>query len=396
MYDFDTVIDRTGTNCIKWERQTRAFGAEGLLPFWIADADFAVEPRIREALMERAGHPIYGYACQGGGYMEAVTGWFKKRHGWEIKKEWIIPSTGVVTAIGFAMDAVTRPGDKVMLLTPMYDPFFQVIRGSGRRLVTLDLQEKDGSFELDYDAFEKQLKDGVGAVIFCNPHNPIGKVWNREELERIAGLCARYQVYILSDDIHCDIVMEGSRYIPLSSFDCIKPLLATFTAPSKTFNVAGAGSANIIVEDENLRDRIKAALMSKFMMGPGLFGYVICEAAYTYGENWLDEELKYLKGNNQYVEEFIKRYMPDVRVCELQGTFLMWIDFRKLGIGSQELCRELVTECGAALNRGDAFGACGDGFMRLNIGCPRKRLEELMERLLIWYEKKGLSAGKEI
>ena len=389
MYDFDTVVDRTGTSCIKWERQKRAFGTEGLLPFWIADTDFAVEPRIQKALMERARHPIYGYACQGDGYMEALTCWFQKRHGWEIRKEWIIPCAGVVTAVGFAMDAVTRPGDKVLLLTPMYDPFFQVIQGSGRRLVTLDLQEKGRSYELDYEAFENQLRDGVGAVIFCNPHNPIGKVWKRAELERIAGLCARYQVYILSDDIHCDIVMEGNRYTPLAAFDCIKPLLATFTAPSKTFNVAGAGAANIIVEDEALRNRIRASLMSKFMMGPGLFGYVICEAAYMYGENWLDEQLKYLHGNCQYVQGYLKKYMPDIKACELQGTFLMWLDFRNLGMGSQTVCRELVTECGAALNRGNAFGSCGDGFMRLNIGCSRKRLVELMERLSGWYEKRA-------
>lgn len=395
MYDFDTVVDRRGTNCIKWERQTRAFGTEGLLPFWIADTDFAVEPKIQEALMERIRHPIYGYACQGDGYLDAVTGWFKRRHGWEIKKEWIIPSTGVVTSVGFAMDAVTAPGDKVLLLTPMYDPFFQVIQGSGRRLATLDLQEKKNRYELDFNAFEKQLRDGVGAIILCNPHNPIGKVWNKTELEHIARLCSKYQVYVLSDDIHCDIVMEGNRYTPLSSFDCIKPWLATFTSPSKTFNVAGAGSANIIVEDETLRNRIRSSLMSKFMMGPGLFGYVICEAAYTYGEEWLEEELRYLYGNYRYVDCFLKEHMPDIKAYELQGTFLMWLDFRKLGMGSQELCRELVLECGVALNRGNAFGACGDGFMRLNIGCSKKRLEELMERLLAWYEKKGLCAGEE-
>lgn len=387
MYDFDTVIDRVGTNCIKWERQTRAFGAEGLLPFWIADTDFAVEPRIQEALMERVRHPIYGYASQGAGYMEAVTGWFQKRHGWEIKKEWVIPCTGVVTAIGFALEAVTRPGDKVLLLTPLYDPFFQVIQGSGRRLVTLDLKETDGTYELDYDAFEKQLRDGVGAVIFCNPHNPIGKVWKKEELERIAGLCARYQVHILSDDIHCDIVMEGNRYTPLSTFGCIKPFLATFTAPSKTFNVAGAGSANIIVEDENLRNKIRACLMSKFMMGPGLFGYVVCEAAYTYGERWLDEQLVYLNENYRYVDGFLKGHMPEIKAFELQGTFLMWIDFRAFEKGSREICQELVSECGVALNKGNSFGDSGDGFMRLNIGCSRKRLEELMERMLKWYEK---------
>lgn len=388
MYDFDSVVNRKNTQCIKWERQTRAFGTEGLLPFWIADTDFPVAAKIQEALMERAKHPIYGYACQGENYMDSLTEWFKKRHNWDVKKEWIIPSTGVVTAIGFAMDAVTEPGDKVMLLTPMYDPFFGVVKGSGRTLVTLDLTEQEDSYVLDYEAFEQQLKDGVKVVIFCNPHNPIGKVWKKEELQKVAELCAKYQVYILSDDIHCDIVMEGNTYTPMAVFDCVRHLTAVFTAPSKTFNVAGAGAANIIVEDEGLRGRIRQSLMSKFMMGPGLFGYVICEAAYTYGEEWLEEQLEYLNGNYYYVSSFLAENMPEIKAKELQGTYLMWIDFRELGMGSQEVCRELIQHCGVALNRGNAFGENGDGFMRLNIGCSRKLLEELMERLLAWYQSR--------
>lgn len=386
MYDFDSVVNRKGTCCIKWEKQTRAFGTEGLLPFWIADTDFPVEPHIKEMLIRRAEHSIYGYACQGDGYMDAVTAWFQTRHHWEIKKEWIIPCSGVVTAIGFAMDAVTKPGDKVMLLTPMYDPFFQVITGSGRTLVTLDLTEQNGTYEIDYEAFENQLKAGVEAVIFCNPHNPIGKVWNKCDLERISKLCAQYHVYILSDDIHCDVVMEGHTYTPIATFDCIKDLTATFTAPSKTFNVAGAGSANIIVENEELRCKIRQSLMSKFLMGPGLFGYVICEAAYTYGERWLDEELVYLNENSRYVTTYLKEHMPLIKACDHQGTFLMWLDFRALTLDSNEICGQLCRECGVALNRGNAFGDSGDGFMRLNIGCSRTLLAELMNRLQAWYE----------
>lgn len=387
MYDFDAVVDRSHSQCIKWERQTRAFGTEGLLPFWIADTDFAVEPRIQEALIERAKHPIYGYACPGAGYMKAVVSWFERRHGWKLKSDWIIPTSGVVTAIGFAMDAVTEPGDKVMLLTPMYDPFFGVITGSGRTLVTMDLTEKDGAYELDFEEFEKQLAGGVKAIIFCNPHNPVGKVWTKKELKQIAELCAKYGVYVLSDDIHCDVVMEGNTYTPIATFDCVRPLTATFTAPSKTFNVAGAGSANVIVEDEALRGRIRKSFMSKFMMGPVLFGYVVCEAAYTYGEQWLDEELVYLKANYEYVAGYLREHMPKIRAFKLEGTFLMWVDFRELGMGSQEVCRQLIEECSVAMNRGNAFGDSGDGFMRLNIGCARTRLEELMARMQKWYDQ---------
>lgn len=395
MYNFDSMIDRMGTQSIKWERQTRAFGTEGLLPFWIADTDFAVAPEIRESLMRRAEHPIYGYACQGDGYLDAVASWFHRRHGWKIQKEWIIPTTGVVTAVGFAMDAVTNPGDRVLLLTPMYDPFFTVIEGSGRTLAALDLTETDGHYELDFEAFENQLRAGVGAVIFCNPHNPIGKVWKYEELERIAQLCAQYHTYILSDDIHCDIVLGENRYTPIASFDCARPWTCTFTAPSKTFNVAGLGAANILVEDEALRARVRKSLMSKFIMGPGLFGYVACEAAYTHGEKWLDEQLCYLSQNARYVTEFLEEYLPEIKAFPLEGTYLLWLDFRSLSMDSGTLCRELAEHCKAALNRGNAFGASGDGFMRLNIGCPRELLAEFLKRLTAWYQTNRFSARKE-
>lgn len=387
MYHFDQTVDRRNTNSIKWDRQTRAFGTEGLLPFWIADTDFSVAPEIQHALMDRVSHPIYGYACPGKSYISSIVNWFEKRYHWTIRPDWIIPATGVVTAAGFAMDAVTSPGDKVMLLTPMYDPFFGVIKGSGRELVTLDLTESDGAYVLDLNAFEEKLKTGVKALILCNPHNPAGKVWTYDELDSITRLCAHYHVYILSDDIHCDIVLEGHTYTPAATFDCARHLTATFTAPSKTFNVAGAGCANIIVENEELRNKIHKSLMSKFLMGPGLFGYVICEAAYSCGESWLEEQLVYLKENSRFVTSFFKTHMPDVRTFSHEGTYLMWVDFRKMGLGSNELCQEFIKDCGIAMNRGNAFGDSGDGFMRLNIGCQRSLLEELMNRLLVWYKK---------
>ena len=381
MYDFDRPYDRHHTNSIKWDRQTRAFGCEGLLPAWIADTDFAVEPHIVEAIRKRAEHPVFGYACPGDGYLTAVLNWFETRHNWKLDPSWIYTTGGLVTALGFAMDAVTNPGDKVMVLTPIYDPFFGVVRGSGRELVMLDLMEEDGGYAADLDVMERQFQSGVKALIFCNPHNPVGKVWSRTELEAIAELCARYHVVILSDEIHGDVVFPGKTYTPIGTLETARDLTFTFTAPNKTFSLAGIGLSNVICPNAELMGKFRAAMMSKFMMGVNLFSYVATEAAYQYGGQWVDEMCAYVADNYRYLADFVMREMPGVRVSKQEGTYLSWLDFRGLGLTSEEICQGLVSRERLALNKGSAYGASGDGFMRLNIGCTRATLKEVMEKL---------------
>lgn len=386
MYDFDHPYDRHNTNSIKWDRQTRAFGCEGLLGAWIADTDFAVEPHIIEAIRQRLEHPVLGYPCPNNSYIPAVINWYKTRHNWQLEPSWIYTTGGLVTALGFAMDCVTEPGDKVMMLTPIYDTFFLLTNHSDRELVTVDMLEKDGGYVADMEAMEREFQNGVKVLIFCNPHNPVGKVWTKEEVTAIAELCARYNVTILSDDVHADIVFSGHTYTPIGSLDCVKDQTITFTGPNKTFSMAGCGLANVICPNMALLNKLRGAMLSKFVMGSNVFSFVATEAAYTYGAQWVDELCAYVEDNWRYVKEYLGREMPKMRVAEQEGTFLAWLDMRCLGLSSKEITSGLVSEEELALNNGCSYGAAGDGFMRLNIGCTRATLEEVMRRLKKFYD----------
>lgn len=378
MYNFDKFVDRRGTACVKWDvRDLFGVGPDAdLTPMWIADMDFAVVPEIQTALKERCDHPTFGYNTPTPGCIPALCSWYERRHNWKFTPDQVLNGIGVVTMIRFTLEALTAPGDQVAVFSPVYDPFFAQVRNSGRTLVDLPMKEQNGHYSVDLAAFEQALKDGVRAVIFCNPHNPIGKVWTKDEVETIGGLCAKYGAYMLSDEVHGDMVMDGNHYNPMGLVDAIQDKLVVYTAISKTFNLAGLHQSAIIIPNAEVRAKVDAMLKGAWIMGPNLMAFTAMEAAYTYGDKWVDEVVAYISDNLRYVQQQVRDFMPKVKLSHHEGTFLMWLDLRCLGMSSDELTVTLGREYGIGLGNGAHYGKQCDGFMRMNIACPRSTLEK--------------------
>lgn len=378
MYNFDKFVDRRGTACVKWDvRDLFGVGPDAdLTPMWIADMDFAVVPEIQTALKERCDHPTFGYNTPTPGCIPALCSWYERRHNWKFTPDQVLNGIGVVTMIRFTLEALTAPGDQVAVFSPVYDPFFAQVRNSGRTLVDLPMKEQNGHYSVDLAAFEQALKDGVKAVIFCNPHNPIGKVWTKDEVETIGGLCAKYGAYMLSDEVHGDMVMDGNHYNPMGLVDAIQDKLVVYTAISKTFNLAGLHQSAIIIPNAEVRAKVDAMLKGAWIMGPNLMAFTAMEAAYTYGDKWVDEVVAYISDNVRYVQQQVRDFMPKVKLSHHEGTFLMWLDLRCLGMSSDELTVTLGREYGIGLGNGAHYGKQCDGFMRMNIACPRSTLEK--------------------
>lgn len=378
MYNFDKFVDRRGTACVKWDvRDLFGVGPDAdLTPMWIADMDFAVVPEIQTALKERCDHPTFGYNTPTPGCIPALCSWYERRHNWKFTPDQVLNGIGVVTMIRFTLEALTAPGDQVAVFSPVYDPFFAQVRNSGRTLVDLPMKEQNGHYSVDLAAFEQALKDGVKAVIFCNPHNPIGKVWTKDEVETIGGLCAKYGAYMLSDEVHGDMVMDGNHYNPMGLVDAIQDKLVVYTAISKTFNLAGLHQSAIIIPNAKVRAKVDAMLKGAWIMGPNLMAFTAMEAAYTYGDKWVDEVVAYISDNVRYVQQQVRDFMPKVKLSHHEGTFLMWLDLRCLGMSSDELTVTLGREYGIGLGNGAHYGKQCDGFMRMNIACPRSTLEK--------------------
>lgn len=384
MYDFDKVVDRRGTSSIKWNFQN-SFGQQtGLLPFWIADTDFATVPEITGAIQRRCDHPIIGYSDPLPGVYDAIQGWWDRRHGWKPQTDWMLLSYGVVTGIYFTLDVVVPKGEKVIVFTPVYDPFFAAVQNSGHQLVDCPLDHKDNYYTINYELLEKELAGGVRAVVFCNPHNPIGRVWTEEEMKRLAELCVKYGVYLLSDEIHADFGLTRP-YTTAGKFPETYPKLVIYTAISKSFNMAGLGSSCMIIPDPALKQRIQEAYDSRWMFGPSDLAFTAMEAAYRSGDRWMDEQCAYLLESARFVERFVAERMPRVQVTTHEGTFLMWLDMTCFGKTSGELTTILAKEYGLALGDGSHYGKQAEGFMRLNIGCTRETLQKGLEQLAKMY-----------
>lgn len=384
MFDFDKPIDRRGTTSIKWNELDGFKPHEDMLPFWIADTDFGTVPEAVEALKKRVEHPVYGYSDPLPSTYEAIQKWWERWHGWRPETEWMFFTTGVVTAIYFSIEAFTEPGDKVLTLTPIYDPFFTAVENTKRTLVTCPLLRKDEYYTIDWERLEKEFRDGVKAVIFCNPHNPVGRVWTKEELQRFTDLCAQYDVWVFSDEVHADYGLER-QYTPMGLFEKIHDKLIVYTAISKSFNMAGLVSACIMVPNAEVREKLRYEFDSRWMFGPTDFAFTAMEAAYTYGDDWIEAACEYLRGNVKLVNVFTAEQMPGIRVTKHEGTFLMWLDMTCLGMTSDEITDILSGEYGVALGNGHHYGAEADGFMRLNIGCTRQTLREGLERMARFY-----------
>lgn len=378
-YDFDKTIDRRATNSYKWDS-----APEGVLPMWVADMDFRTAPAIIDALQKRVAHGIFGYTRVPDAYYDAVTSWFSRRHGWDIDREWIIYTSGVVPAVSAVIKALTVPGDKVIVQTPVYNCFFSSIRNNGCEIVSNPLRRTADTYEMDFDALERCAADPRAKVmLLCNPHNPAGRVWTPDELTRLGNICLRNGVTVVADEIHCELVYQGFKYTPFASLsDAFLHRSVTCVSPSKAFNIAGLQIANIVAFDNDLRSRIDKAININEVCDVNPFGVAATIAAYNEGEEWLNQLVDYLHGNYEAMAEFCRRELPEFPITRLEGTYLVWMDCSSLGMPSDALEHALLGDARLWLNAGTMYGAEGEGYMRWNIACPRSVMLDGLNRFL--------------
>ena len=386
-YNFDELVERRGTNCVKWderpqvgERSSGMSLSADVIPLWVADMDFKAAPAILEAVKKRAEHGVFGYNIVPESYYEAVISWFHRRHQWEIQRQWILYTTAVVPAMSCVIKALTMPGEKVLILSPAYNCFFSSIKNNGCEVLESPLKAVDDSFEVDFDDFEAKCADEKTTLfLLCNPHNPSGRVWTREELQRMYDICQQHGLKVVSDEIHCELVMPGHQFVP---FGTITDNCVVMNSPSKNFNTAGLQIANIICSHPSWRRRIDRAININEVCDVNPFGIVALQAAYNESEDWIDELNQYLWGNYQLLRDFIAENLPQWKVCRLEGTYLPWVDISAMGITSQELCDRLLAEAKVWINPGTMYGPqTGEGYVRFNIAIQRSRLLDALQRI---------------
>ena len=381
-YDFNELIERRGTNCVKWDEEIPLLqeGSGEVIPLWVADMDFKVAPAIQEAIRKRAEHGVFGYNIVPESYYEAVISWFHRRHQWEIKRQWILYTTAVVPAMSCVIKALTMPGEKVLILSPAYNCFFSSIKNNGCEVLESPLKPIGDTFEVDFIDFEAKCADEKTTLfLLCNPHNPAGRVWTREELQRMYDICKKHGVKVVSDEIHCELIMPGYQFVPFGTItdDCV-----VMNSPSKNFNTAGLQIANIICSHPSWRRRIDRAININEVCDVNPFGIVALQAAYNESEDWLDELCQYLWGNYQVLCDFIEKNQPQWKVCRLEGTYLPWVDVSAMGIPVDTLCQRLLQEAKVWINPGTMYGPqTGQGYVRFNIATQRSRLIEALERI---------------
>jgi cystathionine beta-lyase len=377
-YDFDQRIPRRGSNSTKWDSAN-----SDVLPMWVADMDFQTAPAVIRALERRVQHGIFGYVKVPPAYFDAVTDWHARRHGFVFNKEWLLYTTGVVPALSAVIRALTAPGDKVIVQTPVYNCFYSSIRNQGCEAVAVNLLYQDGLYSIDFAALEKQASDpDVKLLLLCNPHNPVGRVWTREELTQIGNICLRNDVIVVSDEIHCDLVHSGHRHTPFASIsDAFLHGSVTCSSPTKTFNLAGLHVANILAADNERRRKIDKVLNVHEVCELNPFAVEALIAAYNESEDWLDELMSYLGDNYEYLVHFLKSHLPCLRVTPLQATYLVWVDCSALKKSAEEIAANLLEKEKLWINQGTIYGPGGEGFIRINIACPRDVLIEGLTRL---------------
>lgn len=382
-FDFDEMIDRRGTHCEKWDSMEQRYGvpAEGGLAMWVADMEFRPPPEVGNAFARAAELGIYGYYGDDQSYRTAVVEWMKRRHSTVVEPEWICFSNGIVNAVNVAVQAYCDPGDTVIVQPPVYYPFFGAVSNNGCSIAYNRLVLEDGKYRMNFDDLEALCDQGARMLILCSPHNPGGRVWTRAELERLAGICLSRDVLIVSDEIHHDLVFEGHEHTMLAGLSSdIRQNTITCTSASKTFNLAGTMTGNVIVADPDLRARFRKQMGKSGLYGPNMFGPMAAEAAYTHGAPWLDALRRYLKTNHDLVADTARK-MDGVVNMELEATYLAWLDFSGTGLSMDEVIRRVQEQARLALNHGNTFGPGGDTFMRLNFACPRRMLEDALDRL---------------
>ena len=388
-YNFDKIINRKGTNCLKYDYAVERGKPADVLPLWVADMDFTVSEEITKSLHAAVDHGIYGYTQPKDAYYNAITNWMEKNHNWKTKREWIMKAPSVVFALGAAVKAFTKPGDAVLIQNPVYYPFTNIIRDNDRRVIDNTLvyekrvTEGKSQYSIDYEDFERKIvQENIKLFILCNPHNPVGRVWNREELQYLGEICLRHHVIVVSDEIHNDFVYPGFEHTVFANVD---PRFAEFTvtctAPSKTFNLAGLQISNIFISNETLREAFQKEIDKTGYDEPNALGAVACEAAYRGGQEWLDQLRAYLLENLNFLRTYLQEKIPQIHLVEPEGTYLVWLDCSELGISGKELDQFIVEKAGLWLDGGAMFGPSGSDFQRVNIACPRATLELALDKL---------------
>lgn len=381
MYNFDQIINRRNTNSIKYDREKAQDSR--IIPMWVADMDFETLPEVKTALEKRAQHGIFGYAAPTESYFASVIRWMKERHELYIQKQWIVPTPGVVTALKLSVRAFTKENDSVMIMKPVYYPFDMSVEVNNRRVVECPLDFNGENYSCNFELFEKTIVDNdVKMFILCNPHNPIGKVWTKDELYQIGKICQKHSVIVVSDEIHMDFVYAGHKHIPFYNVnESFKDFTIICTAPSKTFNLAALQTSNIIIANDELRKAFEKEKVLSGVNDPNIFGLEACEAAYTYGAQWVDELVDYLQGNIDYMTQFFKERLPQIKVISPDGLYLVWVDMRALGMNKDELEDFMLNKAYLWLDEGYIFGNGGEGFERFNVACPRSLLQKALEQL---------------
>ncbi|SFK64296.1 MalY/PatB family protein [Proteiniphilum acetatigenes] len=382
-YNFDEIVDRSGSNAVKLEKLKPVFGYEDLIPFWVADMDFKSPPAIIEALKQRVEHGVFGYTLPSDAYTSSIVNWLERRHRWQVKEEHINFVPGVVKGFAFAIDEFTEKGDKIIIQPPVYHPFRIVTTSLGREVVNNPLILENGQYKMDFEGLRRIVSDSdCKMLILCNPHNPGGRVWSPEELEELADICYENNILVVSDEIHADMALPGYQHTPFASVSAkAEEISLTLMAPSKTFNIAGIVSSFAVITNKTIRERYLAYLEPRELQQGTIFAFTATRAAYDECEEWLDQMLDYVQTNIDFVNDYLKENIPEIRAIMPEASFLVWLDCRALSLSQQELVNLFVEKAHLALNNGTMFGPGGEGFMRLNVGCPRTILEKGLNNL---------------
>lgn len=381
--NFDKIIDRRNTRCLKYDFAVERNMPADVLPLWVADMDFETSSYIEDAIIERAKHAIYGYSEVKTPYFDILKKWMQKHHDWDIQRKWLVKTPGVVFALAMAVKAYTEPGDAVLIQQPVYYPFSEVIKDNGRNVVsnTLYLGE-DNRYHIDFEDFEQKIVDHkIKLFLLCNPHNPVGRVWTKEELTRLGDICVKHHVTVVSDEIHEDFVFKGKHQVFANIKKEYEEITVTCTAPSKTFNIASLMISNILIPNPELKRKFKHQMDAAGISQLNVLGLVACEAAYEHGEEWYQAMKVYVKENIEFVKQYVEEQLPSVNMVEHEGTYLVWLDFRETGLSVEELDDKIINQAKLWLDSGKIFGSCGERFQRINVACPRKVLEEALERI---------------
>lgn len=381
--DFDKIIDRRNTRCLKYDFTKRRGMPEDVLPLWVADMDFETSSYIEDALIERAKHGIFGYSEVQTPYFEIVRGWMKTHHNWDVQENWLVKTPGVVFALAIAVKAYTKPNDGVMIQQPVYYPFSEVIKDNGRKVVSNDLYlGDDNRYHIDFEDFEQKIIDNkIKLFILCSPHNPVGRVWTAEELIHLGDICVKHCVTVVSDEIHQDFVFHGRHNVFAGLKKEFENISITCTSPSKTFNLAGLMMSNIFIPNRELWKKFRRELDAAGTSQLGVMGLVACEAAYSKGEEWYRAMLSYVMENIEFVKNYVSQNLSNVIMINTEGTYLVWLDFRKTDLNADELEDRIVHKAKLWLDSGKIFGRCGEGFQRINFACPRSILKEALDRI---------------